>query len=74
MNVTITLELIESMIEEDTCSGSVLVLELKHAMEHSISEGLVGGRCISLRDAFEEAWSELVVLDPPIDMEIPQST
>ena len=60
MNVTISLELVETLLEEGTFTGSVLLLEIKESMEHSISAGLVGGRVVSLREAFKQAWGELV--------------
>ena len=68
MNVTISLELVESLVDEGTFTGSVLLLEIKEAMEYSISGGLVSGRAISLREAFTEAWAELVVEENSIDL------
>ena len=64
MNVTISLELIESMVDEGTFTGSVLLLEIKEAMELSISGGLESGGTVSLRAAFSEAWAELVLEEP----------
>lgn len=67
MNITISLELVETLLEEGTYTGSVLLLEIKEAMEQSISGGLVSGRVVSLREAFAQAWAELVVEEPSIE-------
>ena len=60
MNVTISLELVETLLEEGF-TGSVLLLEIKESMEQSICAGLVGGCVVSLREAFKQAWAELVL-------------
>ena len=64
MNVKISLELIESLVEEGTFTGSVLLLELKEHVENLISGGLESGGAVSLRAAFSEAWAELVIEEP----------
>lgn len=64
MNVTLSFELVESLVEEGTYTGSVLLLEIKEAMQKAICGGLVGGRSVSLREAFDEAWAELVLEEP----------
>ena len=68
MNVTISLELVESLVEEGTFTGSVLLLEIKEAMEQSIAGGLESGGGVSLREAFDKAWAELVIEEHSIDM------
>ena len=59
MEVNLSLELIESLIDGEY-SGSVVLLELKSLMETSICCGLVDGRKLSLRQVFEDAWKELI--------------
>ena len=68
VDINITLEFIETLVDPNF-TGSVLLLELKEAMETSISVGLVSGCTVSIRQAFEEAWQELVVVELPIDLE-----
>ena len=59
MEINISLELIESLIDGEY-TGSVVLFELKSLMETSICCGLVDGRKLSLRQVFEDAWKELI--------------
>ena len=69
VKVILKIELVESLIDQESIfTGSVLLLEIKEAMETSISAGLLNGDLVSLRFAFDEAWVELVEIEPPIDM------
>ena len=66
--VTLTFDLVESLINRGSAyTGAVLLMELKESMEHSMKVGLMGGREVSLVQAFEEAWAELVVCEPNYD-------
>ena len=66
IRVIIDLSLVETLVESGfTCK--VLLREIKEAMECSIGLGLVSGRNVSIRRAFEEAWNELV--DEAVSME-----
>ena len=66
--VTLTFDIVESLINRGSAyTGTVLLMELKEMMEHSMSVGLMGGSEISLVRAFEEAWRELVVCEPNYD-------
>lgn len=69
VKVSLDIELVESLIDQDSIfTGSVLLLEIKEAMEHSIADGLMKGDLVSLRFAFDLAWVELVEIEPPIDL------
>ena len=71
IQVRLSLELVESLIDGGSdYVGTVLILELKELMETSISCGLLNGLHVSIRGAFEEAWSELVVEDDQVDLEM----
>ena len=66
IRVIINLALVETLVESGfTCK--VLLREIKEAMQDSIGSGLVSGRSVSIRRAFEEAWNELV--DEAVSME-----
>ena len=68
IKVEIPLDLVESLIDGgENYVGTVLLLELKDLIEHSISVGLLKGRVVSIRGAFEEAWRELVVVEASLD-------
>ena len=68
IEVEIPLDLVESLIDGgENYVGTVLLGELKDLMENSISVGLLEGRSVSIRGAFEEAWSELVVVEASLD-------
>lgn len=62
IKIEIELELIETMIHEHSeHQGSVLLHEIQLQMQDFISRGLLRGCKISLREAFEYAWEELVL-------------
>ena len=64
ITVKIKLELIESMMSKHThYTGSVLLQEVQTTMENYIKNGLERGCTVSLREAFETAWVELVLLE-----------
>ena len=66
IKVIIKMSLVETLVEKGfTCK--VLLREIKEAMQDSIGVGLVSGRRVSIRRAFEEAWAELV--DEAVSME-----
>ena len=69
IKIELSLELVETLINPEY-TGSVLLLEIKEAMENSICVGLVEGRAVSLAKAFKEAWQELVEVELPIDMSV----
>ena len=61
ITVTVQLELVESLLAENTrYTGTVLLCELRDSMQTFLSQGLMRGCKVSLRDAFDFAWSELV--------------
>ena len=62
IQINISLEFIETLVDSNF-TGSVLLLELKDAMEIAILDGLVSGKTVSIRSVFEEAWQELVVIE-----------
>jgi hypothetical protein len=65
IEVTVSLELVESLINYDyKISGSVVVHEIKTAMEKYIAQGLMRGCNVTLKDAFEACWVELVLVEP----------
>ena len=67
IQITLPLELVETLICPKTSYyGSVMLLELKDAMEHYISTTLQRGGAISISDAFNYVWSELVVSETDI--------
>jgi hypothetical protein len=67
IQITIPLEMVETLICPKTSYyGSVLLLELKSAMEHYIATSLERGGAISISDAFNYVWSELVVSETDI--------
>ena len=62
IEVKIDLQLVESLIAEtSTYTGTVLLCELRDAMQTYIRNGLLRGCKVSLRNSFEYAWSELIV-------------
>ena len=64
IEVKIDLELVESLLAEtSTYTGTVLLCELKDSMETYIKNGLLRGCSVTVRKAFDHAWSELVVED-----------
>ena len=65
VEVTVSLELVESLINYDyKISGSVVVHEIKTAMEKYIANGLMRGCKVTLNEAFEACWVELVLVEP----------
>ena len=61
IEVKIDLELVESLLAEtSTFTGTVLLCELRDSMETYIQNGLLRGCTVSVRKAFDYAWSELV--------------
>ena len=64
IEIKIDLQLVESLISETSdYTGTVLLCELRDAMEAYIRNGLKRGCKVSLRGSFEYAWSELIVED-----------
>ena len=70
IEVKIDLQLVESLISEtSTYTGTVLLCELRDAMQTYISNGLMRGCKVTLRGSFEYAWSELIVDEDVSDSE-----
>ena len=70
---TIDLTFVESLVSEtSTYTGTVLLCELRDTMQTYIRNGLLRGCKVSVRGAFEYAWSELVVSDISSDDSISQ--
>ena len=64
IEIKIDLQLVESLISETSnYTGTVLLCELRDAMQTYIRNGLQRGCKVSLRGSFEYAWSELIVED-----------
>ena len=64
IEVKIELQLVESLVSEtSTYTGTVLLCELRDTMQTFIKNGLERGCKVSVRGAFEFAWSELIVED-----------
>ena len=64
ITVQITLELVESLMSKHThYTGSVLLQEIQTTMENFIKNGLERGCSVSIREAFESAWMELVLME-----------
>lgn len=64
IKVEITLELVESLMSKYThYSGTVLLQEIKSSIEIYIKNGLERGCKLSLEEAFDNAWTELVLMD-----------
>ena len=64
IEVKIELQLVESLVSEtSTYTGTVLLCELRDAMQSYVKNGLLRGCKVSVRGAFEYAWSELIVDD-----------
>ena len=62
IEVEIELTFVESLVSEtSTYTGTVLLCELRDAMQTYIQNGLLRGCKVSVRGAFQHAWSELVV-------------
>jgi hypothetical protein len=71
VKVTLSLQLIESLIEVDSeMVGCVVLQELQQSMERFLTQGLARGCNVSLRSAFDNAWSELVLHEDPIVIEM----
>ena len=63
--VEVTIELVESLVNYDyKMCGSVVLQEVKTAMEKYIADGLMRGCKVTLKEAFEAAWVELVLVEP----------
>ena len=64
ITVKIDIELVESMLSAHTqYTGSVLLQEIQTTMETFIKNGLERGCTVSLREAFDNAWAELILLE-----------
>ena len=62
IEVKIDLEMVESLVSEtSTYTGTVLLCELRDMMQTYIKNGLERGCKVSVRGAFQYAWSELIV-------------
>ena len=71
LNIDLSLELVESMIDgRSPMVGMVVLVELKNSMEKFLKQGLVRGCNVNLREAFDTAWSELVLLEDPVVIEM----
>jgi hypothetical protein len=67
LKIHLSLELVESLIDGDSdMVGSVVVVELKKSMERFLIQGLARGCNVNLQDSFDNAWSELVLQEDPI--------
>ena len=64
IEVKLELQLVESLVSEtSTYTGTVLLCELRDMMQTYIKNGLERGCKVSVRGAFDFAWSELIVED-----------
>jgi hypothetical protein len=64
IKIEISIELVETLIcPHSSYYGSVMLLEIKHSMEQRICTVLTRGGKISLSDAFDHVWNELVCED-----------
>ena len=62
IEIKIELSLVESLVSETSrFTGTVLLCELRDAMQTYIRNGLVRGCKVSLRNSFDYAWAELIV-------------
>ena len=62
IEVKIELQMVESLVSEtSTYTGTVLLCELRDMMQTYIKNGLERGCKVSVRGAFQFAWSELIV-------------
>ena len=67
VKVIISSELVESLVDEDSdMVGCVILEEIKTSMEKFLSQGLIRGCKVTLREAFDSAWSELILQEDPI--------
>ena len=65
VTVVVTIDLVESLVNYDyKMCGTVVLQEVKVAMEKYISQGLMRGCAVTLKAAFEAAWGELVLVEP----------
>ena len=65
IQVTVTLDLVESLVNYDyKVCGTVVLQEIKTAMEKYISQGLMRGCSVTLKDAFDASWVDLVLVEP----------
>ena len=65
LKVTVSLDLVETLINSDyKLCGTVVLHEIKTAMEKYIAQGLIRGCKVTLKEAFEASWVELVVIEP----------
>jgi hypothetical protein len=62
--VTISMNLVESLVNQQAQLCSVLLIELKHSMEIFIQNGLIRGCPVTLEGAFDCAWRDLVLEEP----------
>jgi hypothetical protein len=62
IEVKIELQMVESLVSETSVyTGTVMLCELRDMMQTYIKNGLERGCKVSVRGAFEYAWSELIV-------------
>ena len=67
IKISLSLELIESLVDEDSeMVGCVVLQEIRNSMEKFLVQGLARGCTVNLREAFDNAWSELVLQEDPI--------
>jgi hypothetical protein len=61
IEISLSLELVESLLcPQSSYYGSVMLLEIKESMQLYIAKVLVDGGSISLNNAFDHVWNELV--------------
>ena len=64
ITVTIDVEFVESLMSVHTqYTGTVLLQEIKSAMETYLKNGLERGCKISVQQSFDYAWTELVLME-----------
>ena len=67
IKISLSLELIESLVDVDSeMVGCVVLQEIQNSMEKFLVQGLARGCTVNLREAFDNAWSELVLQEDPI--------
>ena len=74
IKISLSLELVESLIcPHSSYYGSVMLLEIKQSMEEHIAKVLERGGKISLSNAFDHVWNELVCEDTDVSSEYKDS-
>jgi hypothetical protein len=61
IKISLDIELVESLLcPQSSYYGSVMLMEIKESMQQYIAKVLAGGGSISLNNAFDHVWNELV--------------